>query len=356
MKKKFLKFLEETELLQEVSIENVKELVHGNAKDDEKRKALVSVIQRAKRDEKYPEMRKKLKDIAEFLGNTKFSDLIDLIKRPISKITEGETVMGKKTNLDMFLEGIEEVHVSKKPKFHSIYRLYEAKDKDFEGENKEREEEGEEELDEIIVNETDDEDEDDGDDSEEDGKGDEESSDEDDEEDEEDDDSDEDEEEIKDEPRELDEAAFSRQHYQAIADILKKSAKGRTGETEIIQEIGEKLADLFVQDNPRFDAPKFYAAAGLEDSSAETHYKDLGEDDEELDEAAQGYASGLKGVRKDAGAKKLRSGTNKVPSPKVQITGDKKLLKKPTVAKGDSYPKSSVAGASRPGAPKVKKS
>lgn len=76
----------------------------------------------------------------------------------------------------------------------------------------------------------------------------------------------------------MDEAAFSRQHYIAIAKILKDAAHGEAGETEVIQEIGEKLANLFRQDNPRFDEPKFLAAAGLEDSSAETHYKTTEED------------------------------------------------------------------------------
>ena len=82
----------------------------------------------------------------------------------------------------------------------------------------------------------------------------------------------------KDEPREMDESSFSRQHYQAISAILKGSMdnEDNPASTRAIQSIGEKLAEFFKQDNPRFDEPKFLVAAGLEDSSAETHYKERG--------------------------------------------------------------------------------
>lgn len=66
-----------------------------------------------------------------------------------------------------------------------------------------------------------------------------------------------------DEEGQMDEASFSRQHYQAIADILKGAVKGEAGETEVISEIANKLVELFRQDNPRFDATKFLSAAGV---------------------------------------------------------------------------------------------
>jgi hypothetical protein len=76
----------------------------------------------------------------------------------------------------------------------------------------------------------------------------------------------------------MNEASFSRQHYESIAKILKDADanEDNPAATRAIQSIGENLADLFRKDNPRFDEPKFLTAAGLEDSSAETHYKERG--------------------------------------------------------------------------------
>lgn len=57
----------------------------------------------------------------------------------------------------------------------------------------------------------------------------------------------------------MDEAAFSRQHYQAIADILKNALAGEeTGPVvKAIGDITDNLIELFKKDNPRFDADKF---------------------------------------------------------------------------------------------------
>jgi len=64
----------------------------------------------------------------------------------------------------------------------------------------------------------------------------------------------------------MDEAAFSRQHYEAIAKILKdavSNTKNVSPEFTVL-EIGQKLIELFKQDNSRFDVNRFSQAAGLE--------------------------------------------------------------------------------------------
>lgn len=66
-----------------------------------------------------------------------------------------------------------------------------------------------------------------------------------------------------DEPREMDEAAFSRQHYESIARILKNDAQPGVDAETLVQDIAEDLADLFAQDNPNFDREKFLKAAGI---------------------------------------------------------------------------------------------
>jgi hypothetical protein len=273
--------------------------------------------------------------------------------------TLGEDTMSKNNTakLDMFLEGIESVEVAKKPKFHSIYRLYEAKEDDLEDQEEvqENEEEAESDSDDVKI---DSEEEPDGDED-----GGEAESDHDepdgDESEGEDDESDGDESEGEDdESDESDESDDEENIEEGVGDVY-NAIKGwlNTNPAE-----AKRIAALAARNKAAFEkammgiasfADKPLAAAP---ASARNEYRRnraeaekegwVGEEEgsDELDEGSQGYAAGLKGVRKDAGAKKLKSGTNKVPTPKVQITGDKKLLKKPTVAKGDSYPNSSVAG------------
>lgn len=72
---------------------------------------------------------------------------------------------------------------------------------------------------------------------------------------------------------EMDEASFSRQHYEAIAKILRDSTE--------VQTVFEKLEELFAKDNPNFDRARFIKAvlggrSDLQDSSVETHYKERG--------------------------------------------------------------------------------
>lgn len=62
---------------------------------------------------------------------------------------------------------------------------------------------------------------------------------------------------------------FTRQHYRAIAEIIKKEytrfdniCKDDEGKLAI-QSIARSLADYFVDNNPRFDRQKFLAACGL---------------------------------------------------------------------------------------------
>lgn len=50
-------------------------------------------------------------------------------------------------------------------------------------------------------------------------------------------------------------AAFSRRHYQSVANILK------TAKTK--DEIAIQLANMFEEDNPLFLRDKFYSAAGI---------------------------------------------------------------------------------------------
>jgi hypothetical protein len=61
--------------------------------------------------------------------------------------------------------------------------------------------------------------------------------------------------------------AFTRQHYVKIADIL-KDAHNAYGDTNMsnphgaVDHVARRLADVFADDNPRFDYDRFHAAAG----------------------------------------------------------------------------------------------
>lgn len=63
--------------------------------------------------------------------------------------------------------------------------------------------------------------------------------------------------------RPLTEAAFTKQHYQAIADILKKErrlSKGNIGPEDAIDNIALALAKLFEADNSNFRRTQFINA------------------------------------------------------------------------------------------------
>lgn len=358
---------------------------------------IAEVMKRAKSSTNDPVERKEVLDLIVKLRN----ELPNLN----TNITEGEVKMSnKKTNLDMFLEGVEEVEVAKKPKFHSVYRLYEAKDEDDEltltkymtsgkrgcdksdriptevavkqaelkkgnPQNPRIDEEGDEEEEEGAeheASETDDEEEAEkeaGDDDEAGGE-DESPETDDDESSEGDDDEASDEDEGSEDDMEENVADdvlgfLGQDAIEGVKQIIVASLEAAGGAANVTKDMVKKVVQNTLKKNPELQ--RMQAERAKRDASRgkggmpkppPTMYKQ----EDEMDEGAQGYAAGLRGVRKDAGAKKLKSGANKVPAPKVQITGDKKLLKKPTTLKGDSYPKSSVAGAARPGAPKVKRS
>jgi len=405
MDKKLFQFLEEMENKEPVAIKETasewirglpnyfKNVISKIADPRERVLKIAETIKKAKESTTDPLERKETISLIEKLR----SELPQLQKN----ITEGEDNMAdKKTNLDMFLEGVESVEVSKKPKFHSIQRLYEATDKDYEDEmdeNKEKcdDEEGEE-MDEVIVNEAkkkkDDEEEgaeheaaetDDaekaekeaGDDDEAGGEDEEPEADEDKEKEEVDENQEGGEEE---EGEEMDEAAFE--------DVLKALGSDPiSGTADLINMLISKVNQVVAGAKDKADAQAKVKAelekmrqasearrgargAAAKGSAAAMNVPGASkmEDSEEMGEGAQGYAAGLKGVQDAHGkalphdAKSAKSGKNlsggKVAPVKMNITGDKKLLKKPTTLKGDSYPKSSVAGAARPGAPKSKKS
>ena len=58
--------------------------------------------------------------------------------------------------------------------------------------------------------------------------------------------------------------AFTRQHYEAVARILKARRVNASGESELIlNTIANDLADLFKDDNPRFDKGFFLNKCGV---------------------------------------------------------------------------------------------
>jgi len=84
-----------------------------------------------------------------------------------------------------------------------------------------------------------------------------------------------------DDSEEMEEASFSRQHYQAIADILSQHVEGESGDA--ISSVAADMADLFETDNPRFDRSKFMSAAGVKSEETE---EEEPEDEEEIEEAS----------------------------------------------------------------------
>lgn len=378
MKKDLSKFLEEMETLEEnisVMLQNLSTLLKGPLSKEEKEKAILSLFQRWGVDKSVQyQIRQKLK-------GTEFSNLI--------KESKGEYTMAanKKTNLDMFLEGVEDVEVSKKPRFHSIHRLYEATELDEAGprnkshsddveddqdqadqgggvnsnrnrpgsvkddepnddqdleEGKKKDVESEEpEAEEPEAEEPEGEDHESGE-----GEGEEEAEHEagdDDEQGGEDESPDTD-----DEKSDMDEGAGE--------DILRALGSDPiTGAKELFDMFVSKLTAVIGEAKAKSEAKRILDTMKQQQQQRKAAKPGMPKappssvptpkQEEEIQEAfAAGYAAGLKGVRKDAGAKSLKSGTNKVPTPKMAITGDKKLLKKPTTLKGDSYPNSSVAG------------
>jgi hypothetical protein len=62
-------------------------------------------------------------------------------------------------------------------------------------------------------------------------------------------------------------AKFTRQHYQAIADVV--TVRADCGCADMFTraertQLAEKLADMFAHDNPRFDRDRFLTACGVQ--------------------------------------------------------------------------------------------
>jgi hypothetical protein len=54
---------------------------------------------------------------------------------------------------------------------------------------------------------------------------------------------------------------FQRRHFAAIAEIIRKARlRPNDDVAEAIDDLEQDFADLFRADNPRFEAPRFYAA------------------------------------------------------------------------------------------------
>jgi len=53
---------------------------------------------------------------------------------------------------------------------------------------------------------------------------------------------------------------FNKQHYEIIAQIIKKEVWADAYDIEGIANVIQALADYFQQDNPLFDREKFYKA------------------------------------------------------------------------------------------------
>jgi len=81
----------------------------------------------------------------------------------------------------------------------------------------------------------------------------------------------------------MDESTFSRKHYQQIASIFKQHLDGPRNEKVYneLAAIANELADLFEEDNPRFDREKFLQACNV---GSETTEEEDGEEDEDGDE------------------------------------------------------------------------
>lgn len=53
---------------------------------------------------------------------------------------------------------------------------------------------------------------------------------------------------------------FTKQHYEAVAKILKEEHEHAGHACVIPSKIAERLAEMFATDNPRFDVERFRAA------------------------------------------------------------------------------------------------
>jgi hypothetical protein len=57
---------------------------------------------------------------------------------------------------------------------------------------------------------------------------------------------------------------FTRQHYQRIAEILRRQQEATN---EDLTDVAKQLALYFKEDNPRFDRARFLRAAGVLDEA-----------------------------------------------------------------------------------------
>jgi hypothetical protein len=54
---------------------------------------------------------------------------------------------------------------------------------------------------------------------------------------------------------------MTRQHYIKVAEIIKAFPHGSTGASA--SKLAQEFAEMFGEDNPRFDRERFYIACGL---------------------------------------------------------------------------------------------
>ena len=54
---------------------------------------------------------------------------------------------------------------------------------------------------------------------------------------------------------------MTRQHYEKVAEIIKAFPSGSTGCSQA--KFAQEFAEMFGEDNPRFDREKFYIACGV---------------------------------------------------------------------------------------------
>lgn len=55
---------------------------------------------------------------------------------------------------------------------------------------------------------------------------------------------------------------MSRKHYEAVAESIRIATVDH-GVSDSIRDIGDDLANMFAEDNPRFDRQRFLDACGL---------------------------------------------------------------------------------------------
>lgn len=93
-------------------------------------------------------------------------------------------------------------------------------------------------------------------------------------------------------PEEIEEASFSKKHYESIATILNKfygQSGPKNANTDMIESLAIEFCEMFSKDNPSFDKSRFLNKVGIEDieeGNEEDDEEDIDsdEDDSEVEE------------------------------------------------------------------------